>query len=285
MNRQDFRFLDPLRVRWAEVDMQGIVFNGHYLMYVDTALAGYWRALAMPYHETMSMLGGDLYVRKATLEYLASARNGDALDVGIRCERVGNSSMVFSAAFFRGEALLVTGEIVYVFADAASQTPRPVPQALRNALAAHQAGEAMVGIEVGRWDAVGEQARPVRHRVFVEEQGIAADIEQDGRDDSALHAVAVNRFGQTVGTGRLVQTAAGVGRIGRMAVLRDVRRAGVGAALLAGLVQAAREQGMRQVVLHAQVQAAPFYGAAGFEPQGPVFSEAGIPHQEMARTL
>ena len=42
MNRQDFRCLEPLRVRWAEVDMQGIVFNGHYLMYVDTALAEYY---------------------------------------------------------------------------------------------------------------------------------------------------------------------------------------------------------------------------------------------------
>ena len=176
MNRQDFRCLEPLRVRWAEVDMQGIVFNGHYLMYVDTALAGYWRALAMPYHEAMSGLGGDLYVRKATLEYLASARDGEELQVGIRCARVGNTSMAFTAAFFRGETVLVTGEIVYVFADA-SQTPRPVPQPLRDAMAAFEAGEPMVVVDVGRWDALGDRARPLRHRVFVEEQGIEAAIE------------------------------------------------------------------------------------------------------------
>ena len=48
MSRQEFRHFERLRVRWAEVDMQKIVFNGHYLMYFDTAVAGYWRALAMP---------------------------------------------------------------------------------------------------------------------------------------------------------------------------------------------------------------------------------------------
>ena len=68
MNRQEFRFFDRLRVRWAEIDAQKIVFNGHYLMYFDTAMTAYWRALALPYAETMESLGGDLYVRKATLE-------------------------------------------------------------------------------------------------------------------------------------------------------------------------------------------------------------------------
>src|SRR3978361_933561 len=74
MQRSDFRFLERLRVRWAEIDAQQIVFNGHYLTYFDTAIAGYWRALAIPYATTMAALGGDLFVRKATLEYLASAR-------------------------------------------------------------------------------------------------------------------------------------------------------------------------------------------------------------------
>ena len=73
MKRTDFRFLERLRVRWAEVDLQQIVFNGHYLMYFDTAVAGYWRALAMPYASTMHYLGGDLFVRKSTLEYEGSA--------------------------------------------------------------------------------------------------------------------------------------------------------------------------------------------------------------------
>jgi hypothetical protein len=51
--KTDFRFFHRLRVRWAEVDMQKIVFNAHYLMYFDTAIADYWRALALPYEEAM----------------------------------------------------------------------------------------------------------------------------------------------------------------------------------------------------------------------------------------
>src|SRR5512137_1788957 len=105
LHRADFRHLERLRVRWAEVDLQQIVFNGHYLMYFDTAVAGYWRAMAMPYHETMQFLDGDLFVRKVTAEYLASAQYDDHIHVGIRCGRVGNSSIVFAAAAFRGDKL------------------------------------------------------------------------------------------------------------------------------------------------------------------------------------
>ena len=103
IQRSSFRFLERLRVRWAEIDSQKIVFNGHYLMYIDTAVAGYWRALAAPYAQTMEHLGGDLYVRKATLEYVASAIYDDVLYVGVRCARVGHSSILFSAAVFRQE--------------------------------------------------------------------------------------------------------------------------------------------------------------------------------------
>src|ERR671921_2717985 len=105
MNRTEFRFLDRLRVRWAEIDAQKIVFNAHYLTYFDTAVAGYWRALAMPYAETMAALGGDMFVRKATVEYLGSARYDDVLDIGMRCARIGNSSMSFLAGAFRQDAL------------------------------------------------------------------------------------------------------------------------------------------------------------------------------------
>ena len=109
LQRRDFRHLERLRVRWAEVDMQRIVFNAHYLMYFDTALAGYWRALALPYEATMAGLGGDLYLRKASIEYEGSARYDDQLEVGIRCARIGNSSMMLQAAVFRGEPRLVHG--------------------------------------------------------------------------------------------------------------------------------------------------------------------------------
>jgi YbgC/YbaW family acyl-CoA thioester hydrolase len=121
LQRAAFRHLERLRVRWVEVDLQQIVFNGHYLMYFDTAVAGYWRAMALPYHDTMAALAGDLYVRKATVEYEGSARYDEQLEVGIRCTRIGKSSMLLQAAVFRGETRLVHGDLVYVFADPASQ--------------------------------------------------------------------------------------------------------------------------------------------------------------------
>ena len=205
MKRSDFRFLDRLRVRWAEVDMQKIVFNGHYLMYFDTAVAGYWRALALPYHETMEQLQGDLYVRKATLEYEGSARYDDQLEVGIRCARLGKSSLVFGAAAFRGEQRLVDGDLVYVFADPATQTSRPVPEPLRDVLNAYERGEPMLDVRTGTWDAVGREAQVLRHAVFVQEQRIPAELEWDAADAGAVHAVACNRFGLSLGTGRLVE--------------------------------------------------------------------------------
>ncbi|MDI1273969.1 thioesterase family protein, partial [Polaromonas sp.] len=110
MKRQDFRFFHRLRVRWAEVDMQKIVFNAHYLMYFDTAVTDYWRALALPYEQAMHLLGGELYVKKATVEFHASARCDDQLDVAMKCSRIGTSSMVFTGAIFRGEQLLITSE-------------------------------------------------------------------------------------------------------------------------------------------------------------------------------
>ena len=133
MKLSEFRLVHRLRVRWAEVDMQKIVFNAHYLMYFDTAITDYWRALALPYEEAMAQLGGELYVKKASVEYHASARFDDRLDVALKCERIGNSSMVFAGAIFRGGELLITCELVYVFADPASQTSRSVPPALRHA--------------------------------------------------------------------------------------------------------------------------------------------------------
>ena len=285
MNRNNFRFFDRLRVRWAEVDMQKIVFNAHYLMYFDTAVAGYWRALALPYQETMELLHGDLYVRKATLEYLGSARYDDRCDVGMRCARIGISSMVFEAALFRDDAELVRGELVYVFADPATQTSRPVPAELRAVLEGYEAGQPMFDVRSGTWDELGREAQQIRTAVFVEEQKIPAELEWDAADSNAVHAVAFNRFGMALATGRWIDGAPGVARIGRMAVQSALRGSGIGRAVLQALMQSARAQGKAEVLLHAQAIAVPFYARAGFVAIGPVFDEAGIAHQAMARSL
>lgn len=281
--RTDFRFLEPLRVRWAEVDMQKIVFNGHYLMYFDTAVAGYWRALAMPYHETMEAMQGDLFVRKATLEYEASARYDEQLAVGVRCARIGNSSLVFAAAVFRGMQRLVHGELVYVFADPVAQTSKPVPSALREWFQAFEDGATMADVQTGDWAAQGEASRAIRQAVFVDEQRIPADLVVDARDAAALHAVARNRIGQPLAAGRLLPAVDGVGQVGRLATLASMRGVQLGQRVLQALLDAARGRGDRQVMLHAQASAISFYERLGFEPHGPVFEEAGIPHQEMRR--
>jgi len=285
MKRSDFRFLERLRVRWAEIDLQKIVFNGHYLMYFDTAITGYWRALALPYEQTLAYLGGELFVRKATLEYEGSARLDDILDVGMRSARIGNSSMAFDAGVFRGEELLVSGELVYVFADPQTQTAKPVPQELRDVLQAFEAGKAMVDVRVGSWSELGRDAQAIRSAVFVDEQKIPAEMEWDDADASCVHAVAVNRFGVPLATGRLLEHVPGVAKIGRMAVVQTMRGSRVGRSVLDALMKAARARGDHEVVLHAQLSAAPFYARAGFSERGTVFEEAGIPHVEMVRAL
>lgn len=283
--RQDFRFFHRLRVRWAEVDMQKIVFNAHYLMYFDTAMSDYWRALALPYDVTMASLEGDIYVKKATLEFHASARVDDQLDVALKCSRIGTSSMVFTGAIFRGDEHLISYELIYVFANPATQTSKPVPPALCHILTGYEAWEPMARIELGSWQTLGDAARLIRTEVFLEEQCIPIELEQDEADITAVHALARNRLGLPVATGRLLQHAAGVSRIGRMAVHRVLRGSNLGRDVLRALMQAATERGDREVLLHAQRNAEGFYARLGFTRRGEPFEEAGIVHIEMHHTL
>ena len=265
--------------------MQKIVFNAHYLMYFDTAITDYWRALALPYEEAMEQLAGDLYVKKATLEYHGSARFDDHLNVCLKSVKVGTSSLVFSGAIFRDDTLLVTCELIYVFADPASQTSKPVPPALRQVLANYEAGHQMHTVVMGSWADLRAHAAPVRTEVFVHEQGIPATEEWDDADHTAFHAVVRNGLEQTVATGRLLGYAPGVAKIGRMAVKRVLRGSRLGRALIDALVSCAAERGDEEVVLHAQVSAQGFYERAGFTARGPRFDEVGIAHIEMFKTL
>ena len=283
--RADFRFFHRLRVRWAEVDMQKIVFNGHYLMYFDTAISDYWRAMAFPYEAGMLALGGDLYVKKASVQYHRSARFDDMLDVGLRCQRIGNSSITFAGAIFSGDALLITAELIYVFADPATQTSKPVPEALRQGLEAFEAGTAMTRIQVDDWAALRSDASAIREAVFVQEQGVGSHMVWDDLDASAVHVVSFNAMQVAVASGRLLQPAPGLGRIGRMAVVRALRGADLGKNVLAALVAASQARGDFEVSLHAQCSAEGFYLKNGFLTRGDVFEEAGIRHIDMVRTL
>lgn len=134
-------------------------------------------------------------------------------------------------------------------------------------------------IEEGDWAALGPQVGPVRECVFVGEQGVPADMEYDEADPVSWHVLARGPDGGVIGTGRLLPD----GHIGRMAVLPEWRRKGVGTELLCRLMEAARERGITDLVLHAQLAAVGFYRRLGFEPRGKEFIEAGIPHLVMAR--
>jgi YbgC/YbaW family acyl-CoA thioester hydrolase len=265
--------------------MQKIVFNAHYLMYLDTAMAEYWRALALPYEESFASCGGDLYVKKACLEYHASARWDDALDIGFECQRIGTSSVVFGGTISCDGKLLATGELIYVFADPVTRRSKPVPLALRQALLGFEAGEPVMTVALGDWQTLGQEASSVRFEVFVQEQQIPLTMEQDDADADALHVVVRNRLGAAVGTGRLLCETPGVSKIGRVAVKRSLRGTGVGQLALQALISAASDRGDQQVKLHAQASATRFYLAQGFTPEGEPFKEAGIEHITMVKQL
>jgi predicted GNAT family N-acyltransferase len=120
----------------------------------------------------------------------------------------------------------------------------------------------------------------VRRRVFTEEQQVPESLEWDEDDTVAVHVLAT-RNREPVGTGRLTPA----GKIGRLAVLSELRGRGIGSRILQMLVQEAYHRGMLEVFLHAQVSAMRFYEKHGFSAQGDVFQEAGIPHQLMHRSL
>ena len=131
------------------------------------------------------------------------------------------------------------------------------------------------------WDKAQPLAAPIRFAIFVDEQNVPAGIELDDKDADCMHAVAFDENGKVIGTGRLLPD----GHIGRMAVVKDWRRRGVGAALLEALIGEARRRGHKDVVLAAQLQAAEFYRAHGFVAEGKVYEEAGILHQDMRLKL
>jgi predicted GNAT family N-acyltransferase len=127
----------------------------------------------------------------------------------------------------------------------------------------------------------------LRTRVFVVEQGVPPEIEQDDRDATAVHAVSRDAAGRVVATGRLLlgDGDGGPAAIGRMATDATSRGGGHGAAVLAELHRQAARAGAREVELHAQVSARGFYERAGYEAVGDEYEEAGIAHVTMRRRL
>jgi predicted GNAT family N-acyltransferase len=130
------------------------------------------------------------------------------------------------------------------------------------------------------WTTERRAIESVRRRVFVEEQEIPEKDEFDAEDACSVHVLArLNR--DPVGTGRLNPA----GKIGRIAVVAGRRGQGIGSQILRDLLDAARQAGIREPFLHAQLQAVPFYEKFGFSREGEEFDEAGIPHVRMSLVL
>lgn len=139
----------------------------------------------------------------------------------------------------------------------------------------------MYRIELMDWEQAQTIAAPIRFAIFVGEQNVPSGIELDDKDAECMHAVAYDEAGKAIGTGRLLPD----GHIGRMAVVKEMRRQGVGDAILDALVEEARKRGHKEVVVAAQLQAAEFYRNHGFVADGKVYKEAGILHENMRKAL
>jgi len=113
---------------------------------------------------------------------------------------------------------------------------------------------------------------------------VPEEIEMDADDAHAFHALAI-LDGVAIGCGRMLEHGGGEIKIGRMAVLPEFRKNGVGAHILSLLIERARTRGFRKAILHAQLTAEGFYLKEGFSPVGGIFDEAGIAHRKMERDL
>ncbi len=144
----------------------------------------------------------------------------------------------------------------------------------------------MSPLKQGSWDELKALALPLRMAVFVDEQGVPAEMELDDDDPHCLHAVVVGDDGGAVATGRLLPVFPDgpdqrLARIGRMAVSLEHRGTGLGARVLDSLLAASRQRGDAGVVLHAQRGASGFYAGRRFIERGEPFDECGIEHIEM----
>ncbi|ASK88510.1 acyl-CoA thioesterase [Sphingorhabdus sp. SMR4y] len=133
--REGFRLITPIRVRYAECDLQGIVFNAHYLAFADIGLTEYMRALmdesgTQPSGEMlggfMQHFGGDNWVRHADVDYRAPARADDLLDIAVRITRFGRTSYSLLVHLLRGDELLNVVKLTYVWFDPATDKVAPV---------------------------------------------------------------------------------------------------------------------------------------------------------------
>jgi acyl-CoA thioester hydrolase len=133
--KSDFRFHHSLRVRFAETDMQGIVFNGNYLTYYDVAWTEYFRAVGLEWRDILAT-GADTVLARTTLEFKAPSRFDEILEIYVRVAKIGNTSLAFEFEVYAeaSDRLLNAASSVYVCVDPSTLRPIQVPETLRRAI-------------------------------------------------------------------------------------------------------------------------------------------------------
>lgn len=136
MARADFKFFYPLRARYGEVDVQGVVYNGHYLTYFDLALTEYMRARGFPPSLENARSGHDPQVVKATVEWRAPVRFDESVEIGVRTVRIGRSSLTFALEIHGAgnDDLRAFGQVVWVNVDQVSGQSAPLPERMAAAI-------------------------------------------------------------------------------------------------------------------------------------------------------
>ena len=125
MSAGEFTFFHPLRVRWSECDPQGIVFNVNYFLYFDVAMTEYMRELGFEFAGPQAL---EFYTVRAEADYRASAVFDDEIEIGVRCARLGVTSMSAGFVILRGGEVLTEGALTYVHAKPGTKTTTPLPQ-------------------------------------------------------------------------------------------------------------------------------------------------------------
>lgn len=127
------------------------------------------------------------------------------------------------------------------------------------------------------WEKDKAALSSIRRTVFIEEQRVPEELEWDEYDKSSLHILITLKDNTPIATGRMKPD----GHIGRMAVLEEFRKTGIGTVIMKELLTEANKLKLKKLYLHAQTVAIPFYEKLGFTTCSDIFMDAGIPHKSM----
>ena len=137
-NKKSFSY--NFRIRYSEVDAQKIVYNSHYLTFLDVSIFEFFDAIGFNQEEYIKETNNEFHTVRAVVEYKAPATLGDTIEVLTRIKKIGNSSITFQQEIYLHESdkLLATGEIVWVNTNQEEMVPTNVPDYLRQLLKDYQ---------------------------------------------------------------------------------------------------------------------------------------------------